>query len=83
MHAHIHTKTCTHTKHTHAYTLPFNNCFDPYFSSAVIDAQLPTSLTAETIRFPSDPSIFSGPNTSTLQIVIPRETILFRFGVEG
>ncbi|XP_065911152.1 adhesion G protein-coupled receptor L4-like [Dysidea avara] len=48
-----------------------------------IDAQLPTSLTAETITFPSDLSMFSRPNTSALQIVIPREAILYRFVVEG
>ncbi|XP_065910088.1 uncharacterized protein [Dysidea avara] len=48
-----------------------------------INAQLPTSFTAETITFPSDNSIFSGINTSALQIVIPREAILYRFSVEG
>ena len=52
-------------------------------SPVVINAQLPTSFTAETITFPSDNSIFSGINTSALQIVVPREAILYRFSVEG
>jgi len=53
------------------------------FLPTVIDAQLPTSFTAETILFPSDISMFSGINTSMLQILIPREAILYRFHVEG
>jgi len=64
------------------------SCYHPIefacmISSAVIDIQLPTSLTAETIIFPTDLSMFSGINTSVLQIMIPKEAILYRFIVEG
>jgi len=49
----------------------------------VMDAQLPSALTIETIIFPEEPRNFSRTNASVLQIVIPEEAIQHRFTVEG
>ena len=54
-----------------------------YHVLVVMDAQLPTAQTVETITFPENSRMFSNTNATVLQIVIPAEAIQHRFTVEG
>ena len=53
------------------------------FKIVVMDAQLPTNDTVETVTFPKNRSMFAGVNISGLQIVISKQAILNRFHIEG